>query len=91
MLLLLYSLLLTVIFIFLSSDTLQNYKYVNLFGLVMPVTTRSQACLLFNACNENHQVCMECSPVSTRVSGINQPLLSMAMVLTLNNVDFLSP
>lgn len=83
--------LLTVIFIFLSSDTLQNYKHVNSFGLVMPVTTRSQARLLFNACNENHQVCMECSPVSTRVSGINQPFSSTTTVFPLNNTDFLSP
>jgi hypothetical protein len=83
--------LLTVIFIFLSCDALQNYKYVNSFGLVMPVTTRSQARLLFNACNENHQVCMECSPVSTRVSGINQSLSSTTTVLPLNNTDFSSP
>ena len=82
--------LLTVIFIFISCDIPQNYKYVNSFGLVMPVTTRSQARLLFNACNDNHQVCMECSPVLPRVSEFNQSLSSRTIGPPLNNTD-LSP
>jgi translation initiation factor 2 beta subunit (eIF-2beta)/eIF-5 len=56
----------------------------------MPVTTRSQARLLHNACNENHQVCMECSPALTREFGINTPVSSPPTVFSSHDTSFSS-
>jgi hypothetical protein len=54
--------LLTII-IFNINGLTMDYKYVDSFGFIMPVTTRSKYRQLQGSCNEQSQVCLSCSPV----------------------------